>query len=297
MIRDFLKVSEFSDNEVQACIDNAIALKADQKAGKSTPILQGKTLVMIFEKPSTRTRLSFEIGMFQLGGLAIDLKASDIQMGTRETIPDVSRVISRYADMVMIRSNRHEDVEAFADQSSIPVINGLSDTDHPCQAIADLMTVQEKKGPLKGLKMTYVGDGNNVCHSLIEACNATGVIITVACPEGYEPTMEGGDYAVVHNPKDAITGADVVYTDVWTSMGQEEETQKRLRDFSGYEINSDLMKLAKSDAIFMHCLPAHRGEEVSHDVVESDQSVVFDQAENRLHAQKAIMVAIGGSHV
>ena len=232
--------------------------------------------------------------MFQLGGQALNIRPTELEMGKRESIPDIAKAMSRYVDAVMLRVLKHTDLMEFSRASTVPVINGLSDLYHPCQAIADLLTVEEKKGKLRGLKLCYVGDGNNVANSLIYACAMLGVEMIVSCPKGYEPSIKQSDveYSVETDPEKAVDGADVVYTDVWTSMGQESEALARLRAFDGYGVNVSLMNRAKDDAIFMHCLPAHRGEEVEAEVVDGPQSVVFDQAENRLHAQKALLVLL-----
>jgi ornithine carbamoyltransferase len=290
-MKHFLKNTDFSKAELLKVLALAEELKAKKKAGEATPLLAGKTLAMIFEHPSNRTRVSFEVGMFQLGGAAINIKPSELQIGKRETIADVSRVFSRFVDGVMIRARKHSDIAEFAEYSAVPVINGLSDSFHPCQAVADILTIKERMS-LDSAKVCYVGDGNNVCNSLIEICELLDIEIRVACPKGYEPSL-GKEYSkclITNDVSDAVSGANVIYTDVWTSMGQEEENEKRRQIFKDYAVTSKLMSSATSDAIFMHCLPAHRGEEVSAEVMESKGSVVFDQAENRLHAQKAILV-------
>ncbi|MBQ2776444.1 MAG: ornithine carbamoyltransferase, partial [Peptococcaceae bacterium] len=281
-----------------------IDLKAKQKAGIPTPILEGKTLGMIFQKSSTRTRVSFEVGMYQLGGSALFLSTNDLQIGRGEPIKDTARVLSRYLDGIMIRTYSHADVEELAAYADIPVINGLTDDYHPTQVIADLITIQEHKGKLAGIKFAYVGDGNNMTHSLMIGCAKVGMDVTVACPDGYMPNPEvvalaqgyaaesGGSVTVMHDPKEAVKGVDVIYTDTWASMGQEAEKEIRKKAFAGYQVDDALMALAKPDAIFMHCLPAYRGMEVTDEVMESAQSVVFDEAENRLHAHKAIMVSV-----
>lgn len=294
--RSFLRNSDFSRAEHERVFALAAELKAKQKKGEAHHLLAGKCLAMLFEKPSNRTRMSFEVGMYQLGGMALNVNAAEIAMGSREPIPDVARILSGYVDVVMIRAFHHWTIEEFAKHASVPVINGLSDHYHPCQAVADLFTIQEKRGKLEGQKLCYVGDGNNVCNSLVEICRILGVQITIACPEGYEPYFreENNLVSVVHDPKAAVKGADVVYTDVWVSMGQEGETARRLEAFAGYKVTPELMARAKKDAIFMHCLPAHRGLEVDERVLESVQSVVFEQAENRLHTQKAILALLLG---
>jgi ornithine carbamoyltransferase len=263
---------------------------------------------MIFEKPSTRTRVSFEIGMWQLGGLAINLDQEAIGLGTRESIPDVARTLSRYADAILIRTFAHGKVTELAKHASVPVINALSDQSHPCQAMADVFTIRERKGISGNIKVAYIGDGNNVCHSLMFATAKVGMNLTVATPKGYEPKEEivklalqdgkkaGVEIDILNDPVIAAENADVIYTDVWTSMGQEREKVVRQKAFRKFQVNRELMKLAKPDCIFMHCLPAHRGEEVTDDVIDSKNSVVFDQAENRLHVQKAILVKLLGGN-
>jgi len=282
-------------------LDLARHLKGQVKKGHYPPLLKGKTLAMIFEKPSNRTRVSFEVGMFQLGGMAIPIQGSEIGMGIREPIPDVSRTLCRYVDGIMIRAKSHTTLEVFAENATKPVINGLSDTFHPCQAMADIMTIQEKKKSFEKITLCYIGDGNNVCHSLMELCSLLNISMVVTCPKGYEPSIAIPPYVTLEsNVKKSIQGADVVYTDVWTSMGQEEERINHLRDFKEYTVSLDLLKYAKPDVLFMHCLPAKRGEEVTDNVMESRYSVVFDQAENRLHVQKAILVTLmkeGGVYV
>ncbi|MGB9837287.1 ornithine carbamoyltransferase [Methanothermobacter sp.] len=290
---------------LSACdMDDVVALldlADDYKAGKVTgKVLEGSTLAMIFEKSSTRTRVSFEVGASQLGAQPLYLSASDLQLGRGEPIADTARTLSRYVDGIMIRAIRHSDVVELASESSVPVINGLTDLEHPCQALADMQTVREKLGDFSG-RLVFVGDGNNVCNSLLLITAMLGMDMDVACPPGYEPDPEiteraekiarktGSELRVLHDPKEAVDGADVVYTDVWVSMGYEEEADERLRVFRPYQVNSELMKLASRNAIFMHCLPAVRGQETTSDVIDGPQSVVWDQAENRLHAQKAIM--------
>ena len=302
--RDFLTLKDFSRQEIEEMVNLGIDLKAKQKAGIPTPILAGKTLGMIFQKSSTRTRVSFEVGMYQLGGSALFLSTNDLQIGRGEPIKDTARVLSRYLDGIMIRTYSHADVEELAEYADIPVINGLTDDYHPTQIIADLITIQEHKGKLEGIKFAYVGDGNNMTHSLMIGCAKVGMDVTVACPDGYMPNPEivalaqgyaaesGGSVTVMHDPKEAVKGVDVVYTDTWASMGQEAEKEIRKKAFVGYQVDDAMMALAKPDAIFMHCLPAYRGMEVTDEVMESAQSVVFDEAENRLHAHKAIMASV-----
>ena len=291
---DFLSLSSFSTSTLESLLQNAKSLKSEYKNGTEHRILTGKTLAMIFQKPSNRTRVSFEVGMIQLGGHPLMIRPDEIKMGVREPIADVAQVLSRYVNGIMVRALRHTDIVELAKNSSVPVINGLSDLYHPCQGLADMLTILEHKNSLDGVSLCYVGDGNNVCNSLIYAAKLLGVKLTVSCPQGYEPTLcqDEHKYRVVYNPQEAIENADVIYTDVWTSMGQEEELLTRLRVFEKYTITKELFALAKKDAIFMHCLPAHRGQEVDADVIDGPQSVVFDQAENRLHAQKAVLASL-----
>lgn len=300
--KDFLTLADFSPEEIHFLLQEAIDLKKKQKLGVPTPFLQGKTLGMIFEKSSTRTRVSFEGGMLQLGGHAIFLSSKDLQLGRGESIYDTANVLARYLDGIMIRTFEHEKVEELAKHSSVPVINGLSDTHHPAQILADLLTILEHKGKLKGLKLCYVGDGNNnIAHSLMEGAAKVGMNMTMACPAGYEPdsvifegvkevaAVQGCKIMLTDDPVEAMTGADVVVTDVWASMGQEEEQAKRLKVFAPYQVNKELCSYAKKDFIFLHCLPAHREEEVTAEIIDGPHSVVFDEAENRLHAQKALL--------
>lgn len=304
--RSFITLKDFTKDEINIIIKTSELLKTQLKAGISHPILKGKTLAMIFEKPSTRTRVSFEVGMWQLGGYALYLSTSDLQIGRGETIADTARTLSRYVDGIMARVFFHKTIVELAHYSKVPVINGLSDFTHPCQGLADLFTVYEKKGRFKGLKLAYIGDGNNVSHSLIYGCSKMGINITIASPKGFEPDekvvsdakieagLNNSEVIITNDPEEAAKDADIIYTDVWTSMGQEKEREERLKAFRSYQINSELVKLAKKDYIFMHCLPAHRGEEVTDDVADSQNSVIFDQAENRLHTQKAILALIMG---
>lgn len=299
--KDFLTLKDFTGQEILDMVNLGIDLKAKLKAGIPTPVLAGKSLGMIFQKSSTRTRVSFEVGMYQLGGQALFLSSHDLQIGRGEPIQDTARVLSRYLDAILIRTYSHQEVEQLAQYADIPVINGLTDDFHPTQVIADLITIQEHKGHLKGIQFAYVGDGNNMTHSLMIGGAKTGMNVTVACPEQYMPKPEivalaqqyaaeyGGSVTVIHDPREAIAGADVVYTDTWASMGQEAEKEVRKKAFAGYQVDSAMMALAKPDAIFMHCLPAYRDWEVTDEVMESAQSVVFDEAENRLHAHKAIL--------
>jgi ornithine carbamoyltransferase len=263
--------------------------------------LEGKILAMLFEKTSTRTRVSFEAGMYQMGGIALYIEASRTQMGRGESIPDTARVLSRYVDGVMIRANAHDSVEAFAEHSSVPVINGLTDRFHPCQVLSDLFTIQEKIGDIRHLRIAYVGDGNNVANSWVNAAKVIGFDLMLACPEGYEPDedlLKGAqdNITLERDPSKAVEDARVVYTDVWVSMGQEDEEAERSRVFEPYQVNSKLMERASKNAIVMHCLPAHRGQEITEEVIDGPQSIVFDQAENRLHVQKAILELLMGTH-
>lgn len=279
-------------------------LKKELKAGIPHPLLRGKTLGMIFSKSSTRTRVSFEVGMYQLGGYAIFLSSNDIQLGRGETIHDTAKVLSHYVDGIMIRTFKHSDVLDLAKYGTIPVINGLTDLMHPCQILSDLFTIYEKKGKLKGLKLAYIGDGNNVANSLLQGCAITGMDISVASPRGYEcdgtiteqarhaAKKSGSKVLLTEDPEEAIRDADVVYTDTWISMGQEAEKELRLKVFTPYQVNKKLFSLAKEDAMFLHCLPAYRGYEVTEDVIDGPNSNVFEEAENRLHMQKAIMVTL-----
>ncbi|HHX73787.1 MAG TPA: ornithine carbamoyltransferase [Firmicutes bacterium] len=300
--RDFLSVNDFSRTELVEILKFAQELKASPAAGSR--LLAGKTLGMIFQKASTRTRVSFEVGMYQLGGTALYLNAQDMQIGRGEPVKDTARVLSRYLDGIMIRTYEHGEVEELAAYATIPVINGLTDLLHPCQALADMLTILEYKGKLRGLKLAYVGDGNNVANSLLLACSILGLDIAVGCPNGYEPNREvlaaayanagenGTEVLVTGDPYAAVSNADVLYTDVWASMGQDAEHEARVRIFSPYRLNEKLAGYAKADAIVMHCLPAHRGEEISEQLLEGPRSVVFDQAENRLHVQKAVMAKV-----
>jgi len=288
--RSFTRVSDWSTDEWLTTLDLADELKAARAAGEEAELLPGRTLGMIFQKPSTRTRVSFEVGIAQLGGTGVYLAASDLQLGRGETIRDTAVVLSRYLDAIMIRTFAQADVEELARNGSIPVINGLTDDEHPCQALADVMTIRERLGRLEGVRLAYVGDGNNVCVSLAEASRLLGLSFVAATPAGYEPPLDWME--VTNNPREAAAGADVLYTDVWTSMGQDEERAKRLEDFRGFTVYASLVALAGPPAVVLHCLPAHYGEEIAEDVLYGPQSAVWDQAENRLHAQKALMALI-----
>ncbi|WP_409291805.1 ornithine carbamoyltransferase [Peribacillus sp. SCS-37] len=300
--KDFLTIADFSPEEISSILDLSAWIKTKRALGEIYEPLRGKTLGMIFEKSSTRTRVSFETGMLQLGGHALFLSSRDLQLGRGETISDTAGVLSEYVDGIMIRTFSHEKVEELARCASVPVINGLTDFAHPCQAIADLLTIREIKGSLRGLKMAYVGDGNNMAHSLMEACGKMGIHFSLACPKEYMPnpvcleasrqsgSKSGADIQVTEDVWSAVKDADIIYSDVWTSMGQEEENEIRLEKFKGYQINQELANTAARDYLFMHCLPAHRGEEVESGVIDGPHSVIFHQAGNRLHAQKALLV-------
>ena len=277
-------------DEWLTALDLADELKAARAAGEETSLLPGRTLGMIFQKPSTRTRVSFEVGITQLGGTGLYLAASDLQLGRGETIRDTAVVLSRYLDAIMIRTFAQADVEELARHGSIPVINGLTDEEHPCQALADVMTIRERLGRLEGVRLAYIGDGNNVCVSLAEASRLLGLSFVAATPPGYEPPLDWVE--VTNDPREAADGADVLYTDVWTSMGQDEERAQRLEDFRGFTIDESLVALAGPSAVVLHCLPAHYGEEIAEDVLYGPQSAVWDEAENRLHAQKALMALV-----
>ncbi len=297
-MKHLLKLLDWTSEDINEVLNLADQLKYEQKHHIAKKYLEGKTLGMIFEKASTRTRVSFEVGMFQLGGSALFLSSNNTQIGRGEPVQDTARVLSRYLDGIMIRTFEQSEVEALAEYGSIPIINGLTDFCHPCQVLADLMTIREIKGRLDGLKMSFIGDGNNMMNSLIVGALKSGMSISVACPENYEPdervtefAKEFGDkFQMFRTPKEAVVDSDVVITDVWASMGQEEEAQIRAKAFDGYRINDELMSLAKEDAIVLHCLPAHRGEEITAEVFENHADEIFEEAENRLHAQKAVMV-------
>jgi ornithine carbamoyltransferase len=302
--RDFLRVNDWPMEDLLSVLDLANRLKVRQREGVEHRHLEGRALGMIFEKPSTRTRVSFEVGMFQLGGTALYLAAGDLQLGRGETIKDTASVLSRYLDGIMIRTFAQSDVDELAENADIPVINGLTDEFHPCQALADVMTIRERLGRFEGVRVAYLGDGNNVCHSLMVASGKLGMSFVAATPEGYDPHPEvvgwareaaeasGGSVELMRDPRAAAEGADVLYTDVWTSMGQEDERSRRLQDLQAYRIDETLVSLASERAIVLHCLPAHYGEEITEDVLYGSRSAVWDQAENRLHAQKALMALI-----
>lgn len=306
-MKHLLCLSDWSTEDILETLDLAAKLKNENKS--NTPhnhLLKGKTLGMIFSKSSTRTRVSFEVGMVQLGGYPLFLSSSDIQLGRGETVSDTAKTLSRYIDGIMIRTFKQSDVADLAQHGSIPVINGLTDLQHPCQVLADLQTIQEHKGTLKGLKFAYIGDGNNMANSLLIGCAKVGMHITAAIPEGYDCDIEsvehakkaglttGANVVITRSPQEAVANADVVYTDTWVSMGMESEKELRSKIFMPYQVNETLMAQAKADAIFLHCLPAYRGYEVTEGVIDGPQSVVFDEAENRLHAQKAVLVKLMG---
>jgi ornithine carbamoyltransferase len=304
MKQDLLRMDSFSKDEILDILNLADQLKYEKKHGIEHLHLKGKSLGMIFEKASTRTRVSFEVGISQLGGHPLFLNSKDLQIGRGEPIQDTARVLSRYLDGIMIRTFSQDEVETLAECSSIPIINGLTDTEHPCQVLADLMTIREKKLILEGLKVAYIGDGNNMCNSLIVGCLTVGMNLSIACPEEYKPSeeyinkgksiaeKEGLSFIITKSTEEAAKDADVIITDVWASMGKEDEQSKRQEAFKGFQVNSKLMSLAKDDAIVLHCLPAHREEEITSEILEKHADVIFEEAENRLHAQKAVLVKL-----
>ena len=300
-MKHLLKLMDLSEKEIIEILNLADQLKYEKKNGIEHHLLKGKTLGLIFSKSSTRTRVSFEVGMYDLGGNALFLSSRDLQIGRGEPVQDTARVLSRYLDGIMIRTFAQSEVEDLAKYGSIPIINGLTDYCHPCQVLADLMTIREHKGTLAGRKICYIGDGNNMTNSIIVGCIKMGMEVSVACPKGYEPdadimawAKENGKFTCTENILEAAKDSDVLYTDVWASMGQEAEAEERKKIFKDYQINSTVMSVAKSDAMVMHCLPAHRGEEITEDVLEAHANEIFDEAENRLHAQKAVMVLTMG---
>jgi len=300
--RDLISVADMSPQDIRRVVNTALVMKS----GRSSSVLKGKTLALLFEKPSLRTRVSFDVAMHQLGGHAVYLSPAEVGLGEREPVADVARVLSRYVDAIAARTFKHETVEELARWADVPVINALSDGEHPCQALADLLTIYEKKGRWRGLVLSFVGDGNNVARSLMLGSALAGMDFRIASPQGYGIATElvdkakslaaasGAAVVCVESPQEAVSGADVVYTDVWTSMGHEKERAERQRAFGGYQVNAELLALASPDAIVMHDLPAHRGEEIADEVIEGPQSAIFDQAENRLHAQKAVLSLILG---
>ena len=298
-MKHLLKLGDLTKEEIIQILDLADKLKYEKRNGIEHHLLKGKTLGMIFQKSSTRTRVSFEVGMFDLGGSALFLSPRDLQIGRGEVVQDTARVLSRFLDGIMIRTFEQKEVEDFASYGDIPIINGLTDYCHPCQVLADLMTIREKKGTLEGLKMCFVGDGNNMANSLIVGGIKMGMEVSIACPNGYEPDKdimkwanENGKFTCTPDVYEAAKGADVLYTDVWASMGQEDESKERAEIFKDYQINSNLMKVANDGAMVLHCLPAHRGEEITGEVIEQHADEIFEEAENRLHAQKAVMVLL-----
>ena len=298
-MKHLLKLADLSREEILSILNLADQLKYERKHGIFKEYLKGKKLGMIFQKSSTRTRVSFEVGMYELGGNALFLSNRDLQIGRGEPVQDTARVLSRYLDGIMIRTFAQQEVEDLARYGSIPIINGLTDYCHPCQVLADLMTIRERKGTFKGLKMCFIGDGNNMANSLMVGAIKTGMSFAIACPEGYEPdadlmawAKENGSFTMTRDVKAAAADADVVYTDVWASMGQEEEKAKREKSFAGYQVNAKTMAVAKPDAMVLHCLPAHRGEEITADVFEAHADEIFEEAENRLHAQKAVLCKV-----
>lgn len=304
-LRNFLTMQEYSSEEINYLIKVSEVFKMQYKTTGYTPkVLRGKTLAMIFQKPSTRTRISFEVAMHHLGGKALYLNWNELQLGRGETIPDTARTISRYVDGIVARVFSHKDLEVLAEYAEVPVINGLSDLWHPCQALADIFTIYEYFKTFKGIKVAYVGDGNNVCNSLLVACSKVGLDISIATPKGYEPYKLAIEYAednskrtgakiiITNDPKEAVTKANVIYTDVWISMGQEKEVEERLKIFPPYQVNSELLKGASKNYIVMHCLPAHRGYEITNEVMDGPASVIWEQAENRLHTQKALLAQL-----
>lgn len=298
-MKHLLKLGDLSKEEIVQILDLADQLKYEKRNGIEHHHLKGKTLGMIFQKSSTRTRVSFEVGMFDLGGSALFLSPRDLQIGRGEVVQDTARVLSRFLDGIMIRTFEQKEVEDFASYGDIPIINGLTDYCHPCQVLADLMTIREKKGTLEGLKMCFVGDGNNMANSLIVGGIKMGMEVSIACPKGYEPDAdimkwanENGKFTCTTSVTEAAQGADVLYTDVWASMGQEEEFAERAQIFKDYQINTELMKVTNDGAMVLHCLPAHRGEEITAEIIEQHSDEIFEEAENRLHAQKAVMVLL-----
>ncbi len=298
-MKHLLKLGDLTKEEIVEILDLADKLKYEKRNGIEHHLLKGKTLGMIFQKSSTRTRVSFEVGMFDLGGSALFLSPRDLQIGRGEVVEDTARVLSRFLDGIMIRTFEQKEVEDFASYGDIPIINGLTDYCHPCQVLADLMTIREKKGNLEGLKMCFVGDGNNMANSIIVGCIKMGMEVSIACPKGYEPdsdimkwASETGKFTCTEDVMEAAKGADALYTDVWASMGQEEEFNERAKVFKNYQINSEVMKVANEGAMVLHCLPAHRGEEITAEIIEQHADEIFEEAENRLHAQKAVMVKL-----
>jgi ornithine carbamoyltransferase len=292
MKKDLISVKDLSVRGIEEIFSLTDKLKKDK--AKFARILAGKTLALVFQKPSNRTRVSFEVGMYQLGGNSIYLAPHEISLGVRESVQDVAKTLSRYVDAIVLRTFEHKNVLDLAKHASIPVINGLSDFEHPCQALSDVYTIKEKLKKFKSITLAYIGDGNNVCNSLIFASSKIGIQINVASPKGYEPQAKSSSLKLLYNPFEAVKGADVIYTDVWASMGQEKEAGRRKKIFKDFQVNNKLVKSAKNNCLIMHCLPAHRGEEITDEVIDSKNSIVFDQAENRMHVQKAILIKLLG---
>ena len=300
MKKDFISILDITEDELHQILADAIQLKKLRQAGTLPEILKGKSLAMIFEKSSTRTHISFEVGMNELGGHALFLSTRDLQIGRGEEIRDTARVASRYVSAVMVRAYKQSTIEEFARYATIPVINGLSDREHPCQLLADIMTINEHVKDMKGLRVAWVGDGNNVCNSLILSSALTGMDVSIASPKGYTPKSDvlnrareiGGTVHLSQSPEDAVRDADIIVTDTWVSMGDEDKREERIRDFSGYTVDEHLIRLASPEVRVLHCLPAHRGEEISDGVIDGKQSLVWDEAENRLHAQKALLLSL-----
>lgn len=302
--KSLISINDLTHEEIWQIFELSASLKMKQLTGEPHRLLEGKTLGMIFAKPSTRTRVSFEVGIYHLGGIGLYLGPNDLQLNRGETIEDTAKVLSRYLDGIMIRTFKHQDVVDLAKHGSIPVINGLTDLLHPCQVLADLFTIYEKKKILRGLKLVYLGDGNNMAHSLLHGCSKVGMDVVISSPSGYQPNQDivnnakrnaayfGSKVEILDNPVEAVKNADIIYTDVWASMGQEAEAEERKKKFMKFQVNPELVKNAKEDYLFMHCLPAHRGDEVVNEVADSSNSVIFDEAENRLHVQKAIMALV-----
>jgi ornithine carbamoyltransferase len=300
ILRHLVTLSDYSPEEIRELLETARNLKLEARAGVEHTMLRSKSLAMVFQKPSLRTRVSFEVGMAKLGGRALYLGPDDIKLGARETTEDIAVVLSRYVDGIMARVFAHEDILDLAKHATVPVINGLCERYHPCQALADVLTIWEKRGRLEGLTVAFLGDGNNVAHSLIHACSKLGMAFRIACPEGYEPNPDvveaaraiGGEIAILHDPAVAASGADVVYTDVWTSMGQEEQAAEKQEAFAGFTVDRGVLDRASKDVVLLHCLPAHYGEEITYEASRDARSGIFDQAENRLHAQNAVLVRL-----
>lgn len=307
--KHFLTLMDYDTDDILQVLKTAVILKEKQKAGIPHELLKNKKMAMVFSKMSLRTNVSFGVGIYELGGMSIYLDDKGIGLGTRETVKDIARVLSHMCDLIMIRTYAQKDVEELAATGSVPVINGLTDMYHPCQALADILTVYEQKNKLAGLKLAFIGDGNNVAHSLMIICSKLGMNITIGCPKGFEPDADitsetqkiakqnGCCVEIVNDPNAAVKDSDVVYTDVWASMGQEDQAEEKKKNFLPFQVNEELFSKANNDAIFLHCLPAHRGEEVTDNVIESDSSYVFDEAENRVHAQKAVMTLVMGQEV